>query len=246
MAVIMTVFMAQEGGRRNVGVVLGMAIICWVLMHKRLAARSIIIILAASGLLLFVMQTMLAYRNTGFQAMLSPAERQSIEMRDYVAVDDNYYRLCQAIQLIHNDRPFVHLKFITYALVRPVPRVFWPGKPVGGGFDMADEEGLPGVSLSTSVVGELYMSFGLVAVLLGGWFYGRLAGMANQLLPYTNKFGAVILYSTMAMALFAGVRSLLDLILISYVIIAWVVLSRLYQMVRGDSVPAYRREKPGK
>lgn len=67
------------------------------------------------------------------------------------------------------------------------------------------------------------MSFGQFAVLLGGWFYGRLVGMANQLLAWTNKIGAVILYGTMTMALFAGVRSLLDLILISYVIIAWVV-----------------------
>ncbi len=167
MGIIMTVFMAQEGGRRNVGVMVGMSIICWVLTHKRLGARSIIVILVASGLLLFVMQTMLEYRNTGFQAMLSPAERQSIEKPDYVKVDDNYYRLCQAIQLIHNGRPFVHLKFITYALVRPVPRVFWPGKPEGGGFDMADEEGCWRVTFHVGnrrVVYELWP----VRVLLGG------------------------------------------------------------------------------
>jgi hypothetical protein len=196
--------------------------------------RSIIIVLVATGLLLFVMQNMLAYRNTGFQAMLSPAEKQSIEKRDYLSVDDNYYRLCQVIQMIPRDHPFVHLKLITYVLVRPIPRVFWPGKPTDGGFDLAEEVGARGESLSMSVVGEMYISGGLFAVLLGGWFYGRLAGMANQLLTQTNKIGAVILYCTMAMALFAGMRSSIDLVLISYVIIAWVVLSRLYQIMRGN------------
>ena len=235
MAATMIAFMAQEGGRRNVGVMVGMAIICWVLMHKQLTTRGIIIVLVASGLLLSIMQIMLEYRGTGFQAMLSPAESGSIQKPEYVQVDDNYYRLCQTIQLIDNGRPYVYLKFITYVLVRPIPRVFWPGKPVDGGFDIADEVGVQGASLSMSVVGELYISGGLLAVLLGGWFYGRLAGMANQFLPEMNRIGAVILYGTMAMALFAGVRSLIDLVLISYVIIAWVILSRLYQMVKGGT-----------
>jgi oligosaccharide repeat unit polymerase len=235
MAVIITVFMAQEGGRRNVGVMVGMAIICWVLMNKRVKSRQLTVIVVMCGLLLWLMQTMLTYRNTGFQSLVSAEERQAIEMRDYIHVDDNFYRLCQIVQFIPRDHPFVYGKFITYVLVRPIPRVFWPGKPTDAGFDIAEEQGLKGVSLSISVVGEMYMSGGLLAVLLGGWFYGRLAGMANQLLAQTKKIGAVILYGTMTMALFAGMRSFIDLILISYVIIAWVILSRMYQMAFGGS-----------
>jgi hypothetical protein len=39
----------------------------------------------------------------------------------------------------------------------------------------------------------------------------------------------VVIYSIGVMALFSGMRSILELVLVSYVIVAWVVLSRLFR-----------------
>src|SRR5436190_1316412 len=66
-------------------------------------------------------------------------------------------------------------------LARPVPRVFWPGKPIDPGFDLPAIVGMKGVSLSTSIIGEWYITFGWIAVVIGAWLHGRLARTVNQL-----------------------------------------------------------------
>ena len=65
-------------------------------------------------------------------------------------------------------------------------------------------------------------------VALGGWFYGRLAALANGVLTQSAGLGAIVIYSIGVMALFSGTRSLLELVLVSYVIVAWVALSRVF------------------
>ncbi len=77
------------------------------------------------------------------------------------------------------------------------------------------------------------MSFGLIGVALGGLLYGRLAGMANELLTRSVTFGSLVIYSTMMMALFTGMRSMLELILVSYVVLAWVGLSWMFTHFYG-------------
>jgi len=135
-------------------------------------------------------------------------------------------------QLIPQSHPFVYHKYVVYVLVRPVPRVFWPEKPIDPGFDLPTALGVEGVSYSYSVIGELYMSLGLLGVALGGWFYGRVAAMASGLLKQTTTQGAFVIYSIVVMALFSGMRSILELILVSYVVLAWVGLSQLFIKLR--------------
>ncbi len=142
-------------------------------------------------------------------------------------MDDNVYRFCQIIQIIPEAHPYVYHQYLIWVLVRPIPRVFWPGKPVDPGFDLPATLGVKGVSFSCSTVGELYMSGGLIAIALGGWLYGRLSGMASRLLTQGATFGAYVVYSILMMALFAGMRSMLDLVLISYVVLAWIALLRI-------------------
>jgi hypothetical protein len=77
------------------------------------------------------------------------------------------------------------------------------------------------------------MSLGLFGIAIGGWLYGRLAALVNGVLSQTAEGGAVggaVIYSIGAMALFSGMRSMLELVLVSYVLVAWVVLARLFAM----------------
>ena len=76
------------------------------------------------------------------------------------------------------------------------------------------------------------MSLGFLGIAIGGWLYGRFAAFANGVLSQSTGLGAVVIYSTGAMALFSGMRSLLELVLVSYVIVAWVALSRLFLSYR--------------
>jgi hypothetical protein len=239
MSVIVALFLAQSGSRRVIGVVGGMALIMWVLDQHRLRVKHLVTAAIAIVALLFMLQVMLEYRNVGLSVLVGKGEvasgrfekRQILE-EQHLRVDDNFYRLCQIIQLIPDSYPFVYHKYLVYVIVRPVPRIFWPGKPVDPGFDLPTALGVQGVSFSYSVIGELYMSLGFIGIALGGWFYGRVAATANGLLARRNTQGALVIYSIVVMALFSGMRSILELILVSYVVLAWVGLSHLFVKLR--------------
>ena len=239
MSIVITLFLAQSGSRRVVGVVAGMALVLWVLDQRQLRVKHLIVSVCAIVVLLITLQVMLEYRNIGLGVLVGNKEvasgrtekRQLLE-EEHLRVDDNFYRLCQVIQLIPDSYPFVYHKYLVYVIVRPVPRVFWPGKPVDAGFDLPTALGVQGVSYSYSVIGELYMSFGFIGIALGGWFYGRVASTASGLLARCTTQGALVIYSIVVMALFSGMRSILELILVSYVVLAWVGLSHLFIKVK--------------
>jgi hypothetical protein len=219
-----------------VGVVIGMALIFWVLGHERLRIKHVIQTCLALVALLIALQVMLEYRNIGLATLVgvrtdaseSREEKRRFLDNEHLRVDDNFYRLCQIIQLIPHSYPYVYHKYLIYVIVRPIPRVFWPEKPVDPGFDLPTAVGVEGVSYSYSVIGELYMSFGFIGIAIGGWFYGRLSSMARGLLQRSNTLAALVMYSVVAMALFSGMRSILELVLVSYVLVAWIVLSKLF------------------
>ena len=239
MSVVMALFLAQSGSRRVIGVVAGMALILWVLDQRRLRVKHLLTTGFAIVALLVTLQVMLEYRNVGLGVLVGQgeiptgrSEKVQILEEQHLRVDDNFYRLCQIIQLIPESYPFVYHKYLFYVIVRPVPRVFWSEKPVDAGFDLPTVLGVQGVSFSYSVIGELYMSLGLLGIALGGWFYGRVASTASGLLSRCTTQGALVIYSIVVMALFSGMRSILELILVSYVVLAWVGLSHLFIKLR--------------
>lgn len=239
LSVVMALFLAQSGSRRVIGVVAGMALILWVLDQRRLRVKHLVTTVVAIVALLVALQVMLEYRNVGLSVLVGQgeiptgrSEKVQILEEQHLRVDDNFYRLCQIIQLIPQSYPFVYHKYLFYVIVRPVPRVFWPEKPVDPGFDLPTALGVQGVSFSYSVIGELYMSLGLFGIALGGWFYGRVASTASGLLSRCTTQGALVIYSIVVMALFSGMRSILELILVSYVVLAWVGLSHLFVKLR--------------
>jgi hypothetical protein len=236
MSIVITLFLAQSGSRRVIGVVAGMALVLWVLDQKQLRIKHLFTTIFAIVVLLVALQIMLEYRNVGLGALVgntdtsvsSRREKTQFLEEQHLRVDDNFYRLCQIIHLIPQSHPFVYHKYLVYVMVRPVPRVFWPEKPIDPGFDLPTALGIGGVSFSYSVIGELYMSLGLLGIALGGWFYGRVASLASGLLKRATTQGALVIYSIIVMALFSGMRSILELILVSYVVLAWVGLTQLF------------------
>lgn len=78
------------------------------------------------------------------------------------------------------------------------------------------------------------MSGGFMAIALGGWLYGRLAAMASQLLTQRTSLSALLVYAIVTMSLFAGMRSMLDLVLVNYATVAWLSLVWLFRSARGN------------
>lgn len=219
---LMLAFLAQGGGRRIIGVTVGAALVVWIQAQPVLNVRKLTIAAAITVMMAAGMQLMLNIRGIGYEEY----RFRGYSQYDYMHVDDNFLRLSQVIELVPADHPHVNFQQIWFTVVRPVPRVFWPNKPVDPGFDLPSLVGLRGVSLSTSIVGEWYLSYGWLAVVFGGWLHGRLARSANVLREpqYRNN---PIVYGFAAMILVAGMRSMQDLVIMSYALVAWWIVNRI-------------------
>jgi oligosaccharide repeat unit polymerase len=227
MSVVMLLFLSQGGGRRIIGVTVGAALLVWMLMNAKARIKNIVVVGTGAIALAWTAQFMLNIRTAGYENFLMRGSEY-----DYLHIDDNFLRLAQIIDLVPNQRPYVYSQQVVFTLVRPVPRVLWPNKPVDSGFDLATEVGLRGVSLSSSILGEWYISFGWWAIIFGGLFHGLLARTINSI-PRT---GNPIVYALSVMVLVAGMRSMLDLVVMSYALLAFWGVTRLYARRRS---PAY-------
>lgn len=213
---IMLAFLSQGGGRRIIGVTVGAAIIVWIQAQRELKVRRLTVAAVAAIGLLAVMQFMLNVRGVGYERFVSGGETEY----DYLHVDDNFLRLSQVIEIVPAEHPYVGFQQLWFTILRPVPRVLWPNKPVDPGFDLPTIVGMKGVSLSTSIIGEWYLSFGWLAVLFGGWLHGRLARTANVLREREEYRINPIVYGLVVMVLVSGMRSMQDLIIMSYALVA--------------------------
>ena len=210
-------FPAQGGGRRVIVVILGSALVTWLCAHRiNLKVRHYAALAAISLLSVIGLEIMLAQRNEGLQTI-------TYKKDDFTGlhVDNNFDTLSSTLQIFPEDADYLYHKYIWYTIVRPIPRILWEGKPVSGGFDLAAYRGWRGVSLANTIVGELYMSFGWIAIVLGGILLGRLASTWSQLLDGNFATSGLALYGMGTMCLFIGIRSMLELVLMTYPIFCW-------------------------
>ena len=190
----MLAFLMQGGGRRIPGVVGGAAIVTYVLATRRLRIRTIALSLAAVIALVFVTQRMLEYRNVGFASILGDgkAAPSVVEKLEYYHVDNNLGSFAELVHFVPSGHPYVSSPVLYLGGDPSDPPRILAGKTHGTGFDLPKAAGHPGVSLSVTLIGELYMAGGLSMVLLGGWFCGRLAGMAYDLLEMSRTAGSLL------------------------------------------------------
>ncbi len=234
-ALIISVLLSQSGGRRIIGVMYGGALLFWFLSQPKIRFFNLFGATVVGVALLALLETMLDYRNIGYSALLSrgtSGHEFTVGVEDDVAlrVDDNFLRLAQTIKVIPDYHEYVTWRYPLWVLARPIPRLLWPGKPLDPGFNLPDFLGKEGVSLTSSVIGELYAAGGFIAIFVGGWFYGRLAGMLSRMITEKGNDSALIVYSMGLLALFAGMRSMIELVLMSYALFAWVGLIALRRM----------------
>jgi hypothetical protein len=181
---------------------------------------------------------MLETRSTGFAAAIgNKLPKSSSQWREAYHVDNNMRSFAELAYFVPAKHPFVYHNYFIWLAARPIPRVFWPGKPEGPGFDLPKAMGERGVSLSVTLVGELYMAGGLFLVVAGGFVYGRLASMVSTLLQLKTTAGSLLSYGLATLAMMAGMRSGIELVLMSYPLLAWGILIWLMGAKhRGDSM----------
>jgi hypothetical protein len=221
LSLVFVAFLAQEGGRRVIGVTGGAAMVAWMLLQGRIKLKFLIGGLFGVAVLLVAMEKMLEYRGSGFYGVGSTLEAGE----EGIHVDDNFVRLAQLIDLIPRVQPYADLEPLIYFTTLPIPRFFWPGKPIGPGYNLTSLLGEKDVTLTTSIIGELYAMHGIVVIFMGGFVIGRLANMWNKIAALPGA-GKILVYSFGVMVLFAGLRSMQDLVIMSYGLLGWLVIAR--------------------
>jgi oligosaccharide repeat unit polymerase len=229
-ALVLTIFFSafefQGGGRRITGFLIGVGAITY-MVYKRneLGVRHYLImtILAAGMLVLLDMQ--LAFRNKGYENMFSTYD---VEQLDEVRVDDNFLRIAQMIELIPESHPYGGFKYYIYSLGRPIPRFFWPGKPLDPGFVVNEMVGEMGVSLTTTVVGEAYASMGVINIIFMAFMYGLIAGSVRQMVYYKMGILGFTIYALQTLAIVGGVRALVDMVIFSYAFLGLMVMYKFW------------------
>jgi oligosaccharide repeat unit polymerase len=232
LSTIFLIFVVQGGGRRIPGVMIGAAALTALLHNRhRLKPRYIAVCGLVALCMLLLMDVMIANRGEGFRDF-------SYQGLHEIRVDDNFLRLGQVMQYVPDAHPYVGSRWLLFLLLRPVPRVIWPEKPVDAGFSLAELLHEKGVSLSYSAIGEWYVAFGWLGVAFGGLALGILARWWSQLLDHKLSTTSLALYATGLMAIFLSIRSASELVLMTYPILCWIGIDHLFAPRRG---PAFVR-----
>ncbi len=188
------VFMIFGGGRSGPVTFAVLLVTAW-LAFCRPRANRVYAVAVIAGFLALVFGTMAArYRLQGLtfdrfgEAFLSSSKPVAIaEM--YRGVNENK-AIAMVLDRFGHDLEYLHGYSLYTLVVNPIPRRFWPEKPIGYGklltawFSGGSLN--PSHSISTGVMGEGYANFGWLGVVLSGVMMGIYMGVLSVFLVYAR------------------------------------------------------------
>ncbi|EDY18356.1 hypothetical protein CfE428DRAFT_4140 [Chthoniobacter flavus Ellin428] len=171
--------------------------------------KELLILCIGSGLfMIFATYYMLQFRNVGFRNYLQGGYVQEDPAERTMFVDYNLYAICRLVDVFPHKRDYLGFEIPYQALIRPIPRAIWAGKPEGLSSSIEDALGVEGVTISASFVGEAYMSGGMVVTLIIALCFGALTGWWSFLASPKNSELGILIYASGFFAAVISMRSL--------------------------------------
>jgi hypothetical protein len=197
-----------------------------------------------AGLLIFSTVTMVKFREVGLKGYLDgTADIEEVKNPDVLAVDLNLYPISEIAEAFPARHDYLGFEIIYQALIRPIPRAIWKGKPEGMSVSI---ESIVGAgeewTVAASFAGEAYMSGGLIAVFLIGAGFGWLAAWWNKLVSEDNSELGWLIYAS---GFFSVVISMRSLLVFTTAILPTIAAFALATYVIGKGVDGLRRVIPG-
>lgn len=207
---LFVLFFAFSSGTRNI---LASCLVTFLIGYAfalRGERRTEFVILSAACAALLLVSTilMLNFREVGLQNYVLGRYEVIGTRQQAMYVDYNLYSICRLINVFPNRHDYLAWEIPYLALIRPIPRALWPGKPEGMSMTIEDAVGAEEMTVSASFVGEAYMSGGLTAVLLAGLFFGFVTGWWSHLASPRNSELGILIYSSGFSAAVISMRSL--------------------------------------
>lgn len=171
--------------------------------------REIIPICIAGAVVFMAASTvMLKFRNGGLKHWLETGEESSAAFEKTLFVDYNLCAISRLVEVFPSRHAFLGWEVPFQALIRPIPRALWPGKPEGLSMSIEQALGAENMTISASFAGEAYIAGGMIGVIIGGLFFGLATGWWSYLSSPRNSELGVLIYASGFFAAVISMRSL--------------------------------------
>lgn len=155
-------------------------------------------------LLLVTTAYMLAYRNVGLSHFSLSNDAPST-----LYIDHNMVIISTLTTVFPDSYNYLGLEVLYQALIRPIPRALWHGKPEGMSVTVEEVMQATQATVACTFVGEAYMSGGMIGVLLAGLGFGAAAEMWNRVGHNFRSSFAQLLYASGFLCAAISMRSVL-------------------------------------
>jgi hypothetical protein len=153
---------------------------------------------------------MLQFRTVGFHNWITGHYIDTTPENRTMFVDYNLYTIAGLTKAFPAKHDYLGWETPYLALIRPIPRALWAGKPEGLSVTMEEIFDVQGLTLGASFVGESYMSGGLLVVAIVAVCFGIMTGWWNYLASSRNSELGILIYSSGFFATVISMRSLFE------------------------------------
>jgi len=210
-----TLFYGFSSGTRNLlATYLATFLIAYALSASETKRKEIIAVTLVTVLVLIQSTTlMLDFRNIGLRNYITGHAELSQSTDEVFFVDNNLFAMAKIMQVFPQPYEYLGLEIPYLAIIRPIPRAIWPGKPEG--MSVSIERALQaedmGLTIAVTYLGEAFMSFGMTGVILSSLLLGSLLGWWNQYGRRDSSAFGCFVYASGFFAVTMTMRSLLIL-----------------------------------
>ncbi len=210
LGLLFTLFYGFTTGTRNI---IGSFLITFLVSFfyasgARLTKTVIVSCLLSAGLMMLSVIHGIEFRTVGFKNYLGGARPSSAEEEKSLFVDYNIYVVSRLATVFPRERDYLGMTVPAWLLARPVPRVLWPGKPDGTQISIEGALGEEGLTLSSTFVGEAYMSAGLFGVIIAALGFGCLAQWWTRKAYTVDSDFGILIYASGFFSVVISMRSM--------------------------------------
>ena len=205
------IFYGFTSGTRNVFVsfLLTFLIAYSFALHPSKRKELYTVAAATAAMLILSTVFMLEFRQMGLRNYVMGRHYVRDAAERTLFVDNNLYAIARIVEVFPRHHPYLGLELPYQALIRPIPRALWKGKPEGLSVRIEDTMEVDDITISASYVGEAYMGGGVLAVVVIGLFFGFLSGWWSRLASPRNSDFGILVYASGFFAAAISMRSIL-------------------------------------
>lgn len=194
---LFTLFFGFSGGTRNIFVAyLSIFLVSYlVTLPKHNFRNTVVPIIGTALLTLFASYHMLEFRTMGLRNYLENQVYAGDTVRDTLSVDYNLWSIGMITDALPAKHEFLGFEIIYWALIRPIPRVLFPGKPEDLSLTIEEIAGAEGWTVAATYLGEAYMAWGMVGVIVISLLFGALAAWWNRMALQRQSAYAMMTYA---------------------------------------------------